>query len=230
MRKFAETIAWAREGGFAIDAAVSERMAFIRRTYTLLLIQLVCVALATSLSIRIGLPEKLGLGGVLIGFLGVIFIMPRLIVPSASRPTQTLGAALLIGFYGLLLSPLVMVAPPGVLIQAAVLTGCVFGGLTLYVFMTKKDFNFLGGMLSAALWILIGVGIISFFFGGFGNTAGLAYSGFAVLLFSGFVLYDTSNIMRRYPTNAHVAASITLLIDVVNLFWHIAYILMASRD
>ncbi len=210
MRKFAEAISWAKEGGFAIDAAVDERMAFIRRTYTTLLIQLIGVALATSLSIKTGLAMKLGMGGVLIGFLGVIFVMPRLIVPTASRPVQTLGAALLVSFYGLLLSPLVMVAPEGVLIQAAVLTGCVFGGLTAYVFMTKKDFNFLGGMLSAALWILIGVGVISFFFGGFGNTTGLLFSGGAVLLFSGFVLYDTSNIMRRYPTNAHMAASIAL--------------------
>ncbi len=230
MRKFAEAIAWAEEGGFAIDAAVSERMAFIRRTYTTLLIQLIGVVLATSLSIKTGLAMKIGLGGLLIGFLGVIFIMPKLIVPTASRPVQTLGAALLVGFYGLLLSPLVMVAPEGVLIQAGVLTGCVFGGLTAYVFMTKKDFNFLGGMLSAALWILIGMGVISFLFGGFGNTAGLFYSGFAVLLFSGFVLYDTSNIMRRYPTNAHMAASIALLINVVNIFWYIAMILMGSRD
>ena len=230
MRKFAEAIAWAEEGGFAIDAAVSERMAFIRRTYTTLLIQLIGVVLATSLSIKTGLAMKLGWGGLIIGFLGVIFIMPRLIVPTASRPVQTLGAALLVSFYGLLLSPLVMVAPEGVLIQAGVLTGCVFGGLTAYVFMTKKDFNVLGGMLSAALWILIGVGVVSFFFGGFGNTAGLFYSGFAVLLFSGFVLYDTSNIMRRYPTNAHMAASIALLINVVNIFWYIAMILMGSRD
>ena len=230
MRKFAEAIAWAEEGGFAIDAAVSERMAFIRRTYTTLLIQLIGVVLATSLSIKTGLAMTLGLGGLIIGFVGVIFIMPRLIVPTASRPVQTLGAALLVSFYGLLLSPLVMVAPEGVLIQAAVLTGCVFGGLTAYVFMTKKDFNFLGGMLSAALWILIGVGVISFFFGGFGNTTGLLFSGGAVLLFSGFVLYDTSNIMRRYPTNAHMAASIALLINVVNIFWYIAMILMGSRD
>ena len=230
MRKFAEAISWAKEGGFAIDAAVSERMAFIRRTYTTLLIQLIGVVLATSLSIKTGLAMKLGLGGLIIGFLGVILIMPRLIVPTASRPVQTLGAALLVSFYGLLLSPLVMFAPEGVLIQAGVLTGCVFGGLTAYVFMTKKDFNFLGGMLSAALWILIGVGVISFLFGGFGNTAGLFYSGFAVLLFSGFVLYDTSNIMRRYPTNAHMAASIALLINVVNIFWYIAMILMGSRD
>ena len=230
MRKFAEASSWAKEGGFAIDAAVDERMAFIRRTYTTLLIQLIGVVLATSLSIKTGLAMTLGLGGLFIGFIGVIFIMPRLIVPTASRPVQTLGAALLVSFYGLLLSPLVMVAPEGVLIQAGVLTGCVFGGLTAYVFMTKKDFNFLGGMLSAALWILIGVGLISFLFGGFGNTAGLFYSGFAVLLFSGFVLYDTSNIMRRYPTNAHIAASIALLINVVNIFWYIAMILMGSRD
>ncbi len=61
MRKFAEAISWAKEGGFAIDAAVDERMAFIRRTYTTLLIQLIGVVLATSLSIKTGLAMTLGL-------------------------------------------------------------------------------------------------------------------------------------------------------------------------
>ena len=230
MRRFAETMTWARAPGFAIDAALDERMAFIRRTYSTLLIQLIGVVIATSLMIKTGLAVKLGFVGMIGGLIGVALLVPRLIVPTASRGAQIGGAALVVAFYGLLLSPLVMYAPPGVLIQAGVLTGCVFGGLTLYVFVTKKDFSFLGGMLNAALWILLGVGVISLFFGGFGNTMGLAYSGFAVLLFSGYILYDTSNIMRRYPTNAHIAASIALLIDVVNLFYHIAILLMGSRD
>ncbi|MFB3065314.1 MAG: Bax inhibitor-1 family protein, partial [Planctomycetota bacterium] len=217
-------------GGFAIDAALDERLAFIRRTYATLLIQLIGVALSTSLMIKTGLVQKLFPGGLLVGFLGIMFIMPRMIVPTAKRGVQTAGAAMLVAFYGLLLSPLVMVAPPGVLVQAGILTGCVFGGLTLYVFVTKKDFNFLGGMLNAVLWILIGVGLISFFFGGFGSAMNMAYSGGLVLLFSGYVLYNTSNIMKRYPTNAHIAASIALLIDVISIFYVIALLLMGSRD
>ena len=230
MRRFSQAMAWPEQGGFAIDAALDERMAFIRRTYSTLFIQLIGVALATSLMIRTGLAEKLWPGGLLIGVLGLIFIVPRLIVPTASRGLQVGGASLVVAFYGLMLSPLAMYAPPGVLVQAGVLTGCVFGGLTAYVFVTKKDFNFLGGMLYGVMFAMIGVGLILFVFGGFGNTGGMIYSGVGVLLFSGFVLYDTSNIMKRYPTNAHIAASIALLIDVVNLFYFIAILLMGSRD
>ena len=230
MRRFSQAMAWPQEGGFAIDAALDERMAFIRKTYSTLFIQLIGVALATSLMVKTGLAEKLMPGGLLIGVLGLIFIVPRLIVPTASRGLQVGGASLVVAFYGLMLSPLAQYAPPGVLVQAGVLTGCVFGGLTAYVFVTKKDFNFLGGMLYGVMFALIGVGLISFFLGGLGNTGGMIYSGGAVLLFSGFVLYDTSNIMKRYPTNAHIAASIALLIDVVNLFYFIAILLMGSRD
>ncbi len=230
MRRFSEAMAWPEQGGFAIDAALDERMAFIRRTYATLFIQLIGVALSTSLMVKSGLAAKIGWGGTLAGFLAIIFIMPRMIVPTAKRGVQTAGAAMLVAFYGLLLSPLVEIAPTGVLIQAGILTGCVFGGLTLYVFVTKKDFSFLGGMLNAVLWILIGIGLISFFFGGFGGGMHMVYSGVAVLLFSGYILYDTSNIMKRYPTNAHIAASIALLIDVVNIFYYITILLMSSRD
>ena len=230
MRRFSQAMAWPEQGGFAIDAALDERMAFIRRTYSTLFIQLIGVALSTSLMIKSGLAAKIGWGGIIVGFLAILFIMPRMIVPTATRVVQTAGAAMLVAFYGLLLSPLVEYAPAGVLVQAGILTGCVFGGLTLYVFVTKKDFNFLGGMLNAVLWILIGIALISFFFGGFGGGMHMVYSGVAVLLFSGYILYDTSNIMKRYPTNAHIAASIALLINVVNIFYYLAILLMGGRD
>ena len=48
-------------------------------------------------------------------------------------------------------------------------------------------------------------------------------------MFSGFILYDTSNIMRRYPTNAHVSAAMELFVDVIMLFKFIVIMLM-NRD
>ena len=93
MRRFSQAMAWPQEGGFAIDAALDERMAFVRKTYSTLFIQLIGVALATSLMVKTGLAEKLWPGGLLIGVLGLIFIVPRLIVPTASRGLQVGGAS-----------------------------------------------------------------------------------------------------------------------------------------
>jgi FtsH-binding integral membrane protein len=48
----------------------------------------------------------------------------------------------------------------------------------------------MGPMLSAGLWGLIGVGLIQFFLP-FNQTADLVVAGFGVLIFSGYVVYDT---------------------------------------
>ncbi|MDQ6993851.1 MAG: Bax inhibitor-1 family protein, partial [Mariprofundus sp.] len=49
----------------------------------------------------------------------------------------------------------------------------------------------------------------------------LTLSGIGVLLFSAFILYDTSNILRDYPNNEYIAAALTLYLDVFLLFQHL---------
>jgi FtsH-binding integral membrane protein len=55
-------------------------------------------------------------------------------------------------------------------------------------------------------------------------------SGAVVFLFSGFILYDTSNILRRYSTDQHVSATLALYLDVLNLFVALLSILGLARD
>ena len=64
----------------------------------------------------------------------------------------------------------------------------------------------------------------------FGFQLGVWYSIAGALLFSGFILYDTSRILHHYPTTAHVAAAVVLFTDVVILFQKILMILLRSRD
>ena len=54
----------------------------------------------------------------------------------------------------------------------------------------------------------------------------LAYSGGIVVLFTGFLFYDFSNIRLRYRLDDYVIASIQLYLDFVNLFWAILRILL----
>ena len=55
-------------------------------------------------------------------------------------------------------------------------------------------------------------------------------SGAAVLLFSGFILYDTSNILRHYGTDEHVSATLALYLDILNLFIALLSILGIARN
>jgi hypothetical protein len=56
-------------------------------------------------------------------------------------------------------------------------------------------------------------------------TGGLVYSGFGALLFSGYIVYDTYMIMQRLGPDEWVHGSISLYLDILNLFLYILQIL-----
>ena len=65
----------------------------------------------------------------------------------------------------------------------------------------------------------------------FGFSLGLVFCAAMVALAAGFIIYDTSNIIHRYGTNEHVAASLALFASVALLFYYILRIFMAfGRD
>jgi len=239
MRRFADSMPWAEDKGFAIGAALDARMAFVRRTYAHLLAELVGVALVVSLAIRTPALENIafGMNGWLVyvlAFFGVSLVTRKMLEGHRSIGIQYAAAGIWVFFLGLLVTPLAFIAQRltgsyAVLGEGAILTGCVFTGLTAYVFFTKKDFSFLSG----ALWMLsalaFGVGIVVAIFGGFGAGASILYSCIWVLLLGGWVLHDTSKVLHHRAVNQHVAASVDLLIDFVYMFIHIVSILLNSR-
>ena len=64
------------------------------------------------------------------------------------------------------------------------------------------------------------------------SLANIALSAFFTLLFSAWVLYDMSSIMRKYPNEAYIEAVVALYIDFINLFVNILFLLigMNRRD
>jgi FtsH-binding integral membrane protein len=118
---------------------------------------------------------------------------------------------------GLTLGPVMLVYNAAVIQEALVLTVLIFGGLTFYVMASKKDFSFLGGFLITGLIVVLVGSLLNAFF--FQSPAGefiIAAGG--VLLFSGFILYDTSNILRHYDVEDYTSATLALYLDILNLF------------
>ena len=106
---------------------------------------------------------------------------------------------------------------PSIAAEAFGLTAVTFAGLSMYVVYSKKDFSFMSGFLMTGLIVLVVGGLLNMFF----IQSGMMHfvmSGASVLLFSGFILYDTSNILRYYGTDEHVSATLALYLDVLNLF------------
>ncbi len=113
--------------------------------------------------------------------------------------------------------------------QAALLTGAIFGGLTAVVFFTKKDFSFMRGALTVASFGFLGLIAASLLFG---FQMGMVFTMFGILLMAGYILYQTSAVMKDFPPSHYVAASLMLFSTVATLFWYVLQLLMRlnSRD
>jgi modulator of FtsH protease len=203
----------------AAEASVSDRIAFIRKVYALFFA-------ATLFAI----------GGVLLGLafpplmilavehpiIMFIVMIGGVMGAQAVRHVPGVNLAALFAFTtltGVIISPVLYVigsTNPGSILQAGVMTVAIFGGLTAYVFVSRRDFSFLRGMVTVGLVVVIAAGLVNIFVGSLG--LGFAISAAALLLFAGFVLYDTSNIIRRYPTNEYVAGALSLYLDAFNIF------------
>ncbi len=229
-------------GMFAIDAIAEERAAFIRKTYMHLFGAILAfMGLEFILFSNDALVESMirAIGGnwwlVLIAFMAASWIASSMASSAKSLGTQYAGLALYIVAEALIFVPILYVAAKftnpeaHVIPVAAIITLCIFGGLTAYVFVTGADFSFLGGFLWIAMLAAIGIAIGASLFG---FALGYLFAGAMVLLLSGYILYDTSNVLHHYSTDQYVSASLALFASVATLFWYVLRIVMmfASDD
>jgi len=103
-------------------------------------------------------------------------------------------------------------------------TGVIFLGLSGYALTTRKDFSFIGGFLMVGILVAFLAGIASMFL----NMPGLslAVSAMFVLLMSGMILYQTSEIIHGGETN-YILATVTLFVSIYNLFLSLLQLLGA---
>jgi FtsH-binding integral membrane protein len=142
------------------------------------------------------------------------------------------GVALLLAltfFMGLMLGPILQVAlhlknGAQLVGLAAGGTGVIFLALASYATVSKKDFSFLGNFLFVGLILLIIASLANMFFQV--PAAALAISSIAVLIFSGFILFDVSRIVQGGETN-YIMATLALYLDIYNLFVNLLQLLMA---
>ena len=233
--------------------ALGGAVAYLRKVYALFAGGIGVAILGGLAALYVGQPTVVGeTGGVtvavppMIGFaMEHTFIMFAIFIAAffgakLARQTPGLNVAALFGFSfvtGVVVAPLVFIAlllsaagqtlDPSPVRDAFLLTGAAFTGLTGYVFVTKKDFSYMGASLSIGLWVLIGASILGLFF--HAAVLQLAMASVGVLLFSGYILYDTSRILQDREERDAVGAALRLFLDVVNLFQDLLIILMSNR-
>ncbi|XP_039140776.1 protein LIFEGUARD 2-like [Dioscorea cayenensis subsp. rotundata] len=119
-----------------------------------------------------------------------------------------------------------------VILEAAILTAVVVIGLTLYTFWAVKrgqDFNFLGPFLFASVLVLMVFALIQIFFP-LGKISVMIYGGLAAIIFCGYIVYDTDNLIKRYTYDEYIWAAVALYLDVINLFLSLLTLLRAAND
>ncbi len=221
-----------REYGQPVPAAaapLAERMAFLKKVYGLLSISILMAAGASWMTIN----NEAFLSTVANNYILFIIVeFAAIFFTFWARKKETLGLIALFSFTmltGMTTAPILLVYSGKVVTNAAFLTALIFAGLSFYTIVSKRDFSFLGGMLTTGLIILIVGGLLNAFV--FKSSAGsFLYSAAGVFLFSGFILYDTSNILKRYPTDEYITATLALYLDVLNLFLMLLHLLGLSRD
>lgn len=216
MNQMNQTVAQTNAGTMA-----SNRL--IRNTYILLSMTLLFSAVVAGVSMMLNLPHP-GMLITLVGFFGLLFMISKF-----QNSAAGLGLVFVFtGFMGYTLGPilnayigayangseLVMTAMGG--------TAVIFLGLSGYALTTRKDFSFMGGFLVAGILVafLAGIGAMIFSI----PALSLAVSAAFILLMSGLILYETSNMVHGYETN-YIMTTVSLYISIFNLFTSLLHIL-----
>jgi modulator of FtsH protease len=194
----------------------------LRNTYMLLAMTLLFSAFTAGLSIAFNLPS-MGIIITLVGYFGLLFLTTKL----RNSAWGLASVFALTGFMGLTLGPIISryLAIPGgstIVMGAMGLTGLIFISLSAYVLVSKRNFSFMGGFLMAGMLVAIVASLGAIFFQI--PALSLTISAAMVLLMSGMILYETSDIIHGGETN-YIMATVNLYITIFNLFLNLLQLL-----
>lgn len=226
-------------GRTAAEAVPADRAMFIRKTYMHLAGAILAFVVIEALLMNSGYAETiartmLGGGGswllVMLAFMGVSMLANWWANSQSSKAMQYLGLAVYTVAQAVIFVPLLFLVQyrtgsSNVIAEAGVVTIGLFMGISAVVFLSKKDFSFLGPILMIGGFVALGAIAASLLFG---FSLGTLFA-FVMVAFAGAsILYETSNVMNRYNTNQHVAASLSLFASIALLFWYILQIYSGS--
>ena len=224
----------------AAEAAPNARATFLKNVYVHLFGAVAaCIVLTSILMSTPAFNQAVaGLFGVrfgglilIIGFMAINWLAASWAHNGASRGLQYAGLGLTVAAHAVLFALLLPFAErvaPGVSQSAAIITLAIFATLTAVVFYTGVNFNFLAPILWAACVAALVAIVLNMFMGT--GSLGPWFAAAMIVVASGWILYDTSRIMREYPVNAHIGASLELFTSVAMLFWYVVRLLMQLKD
>ena len=196
----------------------------LRNTYALLSMTLLFSAATAGIAMVMNLPPFNPIL-TLVGYFGLLFATTKF----SNSGLGLLFVFMLTGFMGLTLGPILnfyMATANGSQMVMTALggTGVIFLALSGYALTSRKDFSFMGGFLMVGILVAFLGGIAAMIFSM--PIMSLVVSGMFVLLMSGLILYQTSDIIHGGETN-YILATVTLYVSIYNLFLSLLHLLTA---
>ncbi|MBK5915372.1 Bax inhibitor-1/YccA family protein [Rhodocyclus purpureus] len=187
----------------------------LRNTYALLALTLLFSGGIAALTASLKLPHP-GIIVTLVGYFGLLFLTTKL----RNSGWGLLSVFGLTGFMGYTLGPIIahyLALPNGGQTVALAMggTGVIFLALSAYALVSRKDFSFLGGFLMVGVLTVFLASLAAVFFTL--PALSLAVAAACVLLMSGLILFETSNIIHGGETN-YIMATVSLFVSLYNLF------------
>ncbi|MBT6077807.1 MAG: Bax inhibitor-1/YccA family protein [Oceanospirillaceae bacterium] len=187
----------------------------LRNTYALLSMTLIFSALTATIAIASN-AAPVNFIVQLVVLLGTLFALNKFQNSVWSIPLVFFFT----GFLGYTAGPIVnfylgMANGGDIVTTALAMTGITFLGLSAYAVSSRKDFSFMGGFLMIGLILVVVASIANIFFAI--PALSLVISAVGVLVFSGFILYDTSRMVNGGETN-YVMMTVSLYLNIYNLF------------
>jgi modulator of FtsH protease len=200
----------------------------IKNTYMLLSATLLFSAVMATVSVLMAVPTWTYLASVIVSMLLGIFVLPRTANSSSGVGVIFLITGLLgFGLGAVLSIYLALPKGPEIVGTAFAGTGVIFLGLSGYALTTRKDFSFMGGFLFAGMMVVFLAALANIFLEM--PALSLAISGAVILLMSGFILFETGQIVNGGETN-YIMATYSLYLSIFNIFISLLQILGIMGD
>lgn len=209
----------------------AERATLIRRTYLLVLASIFVTMGGTWFSLTTPPVLNWAARHPIITMIGMFLPLIGAMKFRQVFPTN-IGLVFLFTFIeGIFISPFIYAlgqTQPGVVGQAALLTGITFSALTFYAFVSRKDFSAWGGFFTIGLVVLIVVSLLNMFFQN--TTASLWLAGATVFVFGGLLIFDTWRLKNVFGPDDYVQAAVAIYLDLLNMFLAILSLLGGRRE
>ena len=207
-----------------------ERATLVRRTYSLVFASILVTMAGTAYAMT---NQRMMDAVMAHPFIGALCVFAPLIMAQVARNSfpQNIGFVFLFTFAeGLYIAPFIAFAErasPGITTQAGILTLSAFGALTLYAFVSRRDFSAWKGFLMTGVIVLFVAMLLMAFTG---SSAGFTWiAAIGVLIFSGLLVFDTWRMRNVFGPDDYVMAAVSIYLDLLNMFIFILSLLSGNK-